>query len=114
MGSGAKPKLMRFKEKWCFLSKQKIDYLLGLRFNSLMAQCSAHDFVANILVKQLGLKVIVVGDDFRFGANREGDTDLLRQLGKQYGFEVIQIPSLMVNGERVSSTQFAKPYRKGI
>jgi riboflavin kinase / FMN adenylyltransferase len=104
----ARPRLMRFKEKWRFLQGQSIDYLICLRFNEKLARCSAVEFVENILVQQLGSRAIVVGDDFRFGAERTGDIQLLKNLGLQYDFKVIVIPGLIWEGERISSTRARK------
>ncbi len=101
----AQPRLMRFREKWRFLSAEKLDYLVCLQFNEKLARCAAADFVRDILVRQLGLQAIIAGDDFHFGARRAGNIELLQELGQQYGFSTLLVPALMIEGERVSSTR---------
>ena len=63
------------------------------------------DFVEKILVKRLNVTAIVVGDDFRFGAQRAGDYALLQKLAHHYCFETLQIPTVIYNNKRVSSTR---------
>ena len=65
---------------------------------------SAESFIQDILVKGLGVKYLVVGDDFRFGAGRKGDFEMLQRAGNEYGFEVANLHSFRIGGERVSST----------
>lgn len=107
------PRLARFHEKWQVLKEQGVAYLVRLRFDAALAQCGAVDFVKNILVAQLGVKAIIVGDDFRFGAQRTGDIPLLQKLGRQYGFETIQAPAYVLDGQRVSSTRVRQLLQAG-
>jgi len=98
-------RLMRFAEKWEYLKDSKIDYVLCVRFNQPFAAMAAEDFVRNILVAQLGIKAIIVGDDYHFGANRRGDFSLLQALGQPLGFQVIAMPTCVLAGSRVSSSR---------
>lgn len=107
------PRLMRFSEKWQRIKKWGVDYVCCLRFNKKLAELSAEMFVKNILVKQLGVKKIIVGDDFRFGAKRLGDVALLKSLGKQHDFEVTAIPQLLYEGHRISSSRVRDAVRTG-
>ncbi|MBT8128296.1 MAG: bifunctional riboflavin kinase/FAD synthetase [Gammaproteobacteria bacterium] len=84
------------------------DMLLILPFNEALAQLSAEEFVAQVLVDALAVKVVVIGDDFRFGKGRSGDFDYLRTAGDQYGFEVLSLPTHSVDNVRVSSTGVRK------
>ncbi len=102
------PRLMRLHEKWCYLQGQGIDYCVCLKFNAAMAQMPPVDFVQQILINQLGICAIVVGGDFRFGAKRAGDVKLLQNLGEQLNFYCIQAPTLLYEGERVSSTRIRR------
>lgn len=101
----AQPRLMRFREKWRYLTTQPIAYLVCLRFNASLAQCSATDFVREVLVRQLGVEAIIIGDDFHFGAQRAGNVALLQNLGQKYGFKTLPVPAFKMEGERVSSTR---------
>ena len=100
----APARLIRWREKYHLLKAQSIDRLLCVRFNQAIAGLSAHDFVKDLLVERLGVKHIVIGDDFRFGCKRSGDFALLQQLGLQYGFTVEDTRSCQIEGIRVSST----------
>lgn len=102
------PRLMRFHEKWQTLKELGIDYLVCLRFNSKLAAFSAEDFVEKLLIDQLNMKSIVIGDDFKFGANRSGDGELLKQLGVKFNFEVLQLPACIEAGQRISSTRIRR------
>lgn len=106
-------RLMRFSEKWKAAEKQSVDYLCCLKFNAALADMTAEDFVKNILVNQFGVKKIIIGDDFRFGAKRLGDVTLLKSLGKQYGFAVEAISQSVCDGERVSSTRIRNALKIG-
>lgn len=107
------PRLMRLHEKWRYLQQQGIDYCVCLKFNALLAQMQAEDFVKKILVHQLGMRSIVVGDDFHFGAQRAGDVKLLQRLGEQNGFHCIQASALLYQDERISSTRIRRALQAG-
>lgn len=101
-------RLMRLRDKYQRLSLWGLDYLFCIRFNKAFSQMSAEHFVRDLLLKQLGLQVLVIGDDFRFGAKRLGDAALLEKMSKENNFSLTQIPSLIIEGERVSSTRIRK------
>ncbi len=100
----APPRLMRLREKLLSLRHYDVDVVVCLRFNAWLASMPAEDFVKELLVEQLNAAVVVVGDDFRFGAKRQGDVSLLKQLGQQHGFTVDEMPTYTEQRDRVSST----------
>ena len=73
-------------------------------FNYRFAQIAADDFIERILARGLGARWVLVGDDFRFGARRAGDIVMLRRAARAHGFEVEALPSVTLEGDRVSST----------
>lgn len=81
-----------------------IDAMIFLRFNAEVAALEPEGFVREIIVERCRAKVVIVGHDFRFGRNARGDFELLASLAPQLGFEVEQVPALLMDGERVSST----------
>ena len=93
-----------FRDKLRQLKSAGVERVLCVRFNKRFAAIPAQDFVERVLVKQLGVKALVVGDDFRFGAGRGGDLELLQRLGAQHGFVAESLSAVQVEGERVSST----------
>lgn len=101
----AVPRIMRLTEKYRVLQALGVDYLCCLYFNDAFASLSAQDFVTDILLKRLNMRVMVVGHDFHFGAKRQGDFDLLRQLAAHQNFEVAQIPPITLDDGVVSSTR---------
>jgi riboflavin kinase/FMN adenylyltransferase len=66
---------------------------------------TAEDFIHRILVDTLGTKLVVIGDDFRFGRDRSGNYDVLKSAGERYGFEVLALSTHSVDNTRVSSTR---------
>ncbi len=99
------PRLTCLREKIITLMTQThIDVLLCLHFNLHLAYLQASDFVQQILVERLRARMLIVGDDFRFGYRREGDFQLLTTLGKQYGFDVIPTATVLHEGRRISSS----------
>lgn len=109
----APARLTRFRDKAEVIADCGIDKLLVIHFNQAFAQISADDFVKKILVEQLGVKYLQVGDDFQFGKGRTGNFEFLVKSGRQLGFEVENIPTYEMLGERVSSTRIRKALEAG-
>jgi phosphoribosyl 1,2-cyclic phosphate phosphodiesterase len=84
-----------------------------LPFTMELAGVSAEDFVDEILVRQLRVKAVVVGENFRFGHKQAGNVKLLRELGMRNGFDVIVHDPVMMRGEVVSSTRIRKLVSEG-
>jgi len=97
-------RLMRFREKFEALEMHGVDLFFCPRFSAPMRSISAPDFVRSILVHGLNARALVVGDDFRFARRREGDAVLLDRLGNVLGYSLFEVPSVVVDGLRVSST----------
>ena len=104
LGDNAPSRLMRLREKVIEFSKLPVDNLLIVSFNRAFANGDAEQFIENILVKQLNVKHLVIGDDFHFGKARRGNFSLLKEKGKDYGFSVEDTGSCYVDNQRVSST----------
>lgn len=92
------------RDKVRCLKREQIEYFVCLRFNEALATMPAEDFVEQILIQGLQVKYLVVGDDFRFGAGRKGDYQLLKMLGNQYGMEVVDTPTVLTGTQRISSS----------
>jgi riboflavin kinase/FMN adenylyltransferase len=84
-----------------------------LPFTMELAQCAPDDFVDEILVEQLQVRAVVVGDNFRFGHRQAGDVKFLRELGMKDGFEVIVHTPVIIDGQVVSSTLIRKQISEG-
>lgn len=98
-------RLTRLREKLIVLRKLAIDHVLCLHFDADLSDLSPEQFIKTILVKNLAVKYLLVGHDFRFGSAREGDFSLLTEYAKAYGFEVVALDSIKYQGKRISSTR---------
>jgi len=101
----APARLNGLRDKLANLAEYGIDYVLIVRFDADFAALSAAHFINTIVCKQLNAKHIIIGDDYRFGAQRKGDVQLLQALGQRYQFSVVQAHTFSVADARVSSTR---------
>ncbi|HWQ37024.1 MAG TPA: bifunctional riboflavin kinase/FAD synthetase [Burkholderiales bacterium] len=100
----APARLTSLREKLELLRSHGVERTYVFRFDYRFAQLSPRDFIERVLVRGLGVRWLLVGDDFRFGARRAGDFAMLKALGAEHGFEVEAMHSVVRGGERVSST----------
>jgi riboflavin kinase/FMN adenylyltransferase len=100
----APARLTSLREKLELLAGAGMERTYVLRFDYRFAQITAEQFVERTLVQGLGARYLLVGDDFRFGARRAGDFSLLKANAVRLGYEVDSMSSVMLEGERVSST----------
>ena len=98
-------RLQRLRDKLATLEALGVDQVICLRFDRKLAALSAQAFVEQILVAGLGVRYLVVGDDFRFGAGRNGDFAYLCDAGSTHGFEVANTETFFEHGQRISSTR---------
>jgi riboflavin kinase/FMN adenylyltransferase len=99
----APTRLTSLREKLELFREMGLDRVYVCRFDASFAQMSAVDFI-DALHEKLQMKFALIGDDFRFGSRRVGDFSLMQKLGKQHGFKVHSVQSVLHNGVRVSST----------
>ena len=90
-----------------------VEAAVVMPFTIELSRLSPQEFVQNILVEQLRVRTVLVGENFRFGHKQAGDTQLLRELGRANGFEVITLPSVKAHGEVVSSTVIRREVTEG-
>ena len=90
-----------------------IEEVCILPFNVRYAKMLAEDFVRDVLVKELSVQWLLVGDDFRFGSGRSGDYQMLQKLGLELGFDVEANQSVKVGEVRVSSTAVREALSSG-
>ena len=100
--------LMTEKEKIDYFETMGIDALIDIKLTREFLNCTAEQFVQDMLVEHLGIKKLVCGREFRFGKGRAGNVELLRKLGERYGFATGVVPPVMLGEERVSSTRIRK------
>lgn len=101
----APARLTRLREKLEAIQDVGVERVVVLEFNKRLAAMPAKRFVEELLVDGLGTCFLSVGDDFRFGQGRQGDYELLQQMGKLHGFEVENMNTYRLDADRVSSTR---------
>ncbi len=101
----APARLTGLREKYHQIKRQGIDQLLLLPFDRQLAETDAEVFIQKVLIDGLGIKHLLVGDDFRFGRNRTGDFSMLQRAAEQHGFSIAQSPTHSEGGSRISSTR---------
>ena len=106
-------RLMRFREKFDGLEASGIDLFYCPRFAASMRDIPAPDFIRRILVHGLNVRYLVVGDDFHFARRREGTISQLNAVAGVLEYDVEQVPSVVVNGVRVSSTAIRDALGRG-
>jgi riboflavin kinase/FMN adenylyltransferase len=94
-----------YAERERLIAAAGIDLLVAIPFTTEFAQLSASDFVRLILVEGLAVASVMIGYDYAFGRNREGDGDFLRRAGQQFGFQVEVLPPLAADGVVYSSSR---------
>lgn len=110
---GAPARLTRLPQKLHILKQYGVSRVLCLSFNKALQQLSAEQFVQKILIDGLGIKTLIVGDDFRFGCDRAGDFDYLRSFGQNAGFDVMDTDTYAMQSHRVSSTRVREALGNG-
>ena len=100
----APARLTSLREKLSLLEACGIDEVFMLHFSRKLAGLSADDFIDRILVQGLGVRHLIIGDDFRFGKGRCGDFALLHGAGQRHGFGVEAMHTIEIDCERVSSS----------
>ncbi len=108
----APARLNRLREKLMSLTRYAVDRVICINFDKPFSAISAGQFI-DLLVKQLGVRYLVVGDDFRFGYQRQGDFSMLQQAGGEHGFEVVNMHTFNVEHGRVSSTRLRECLQQG-
>ncbi len=112
-GEKVPARLTRFREKITLLCRTELDRVLCLPFNESTRNTTAHWVIDELLHERLGIRYIVVGDDFRFGKDQQGDYNMLKAAGDRYGFGVSHIGTLTFEHERISSSRIREVLGQG-
>ena len=110
-------RITNLAQKLKIFKEQQIDYIIILPFNQNLANIEAYDFIQKILVKSLNVKSLVIGYDFIFGKNREGNFSLLEKESKNFDsarrFDLMEISALKKSQEICSSSFIRKLLKDG-
>jgi riboflavin kinase/FMN adenylyltransferase len=105
--------LASVEHKESLLADLGVDVMLVVRFDPEFARTGAAEFVGALAGAAGDLRMLVVGEDWKFGRGRGGDVGFLRGEGGRLGFDVAAVPPVMMDGERVSSTRIRQAIRDG-
>ena len=107
-------RLTPFRAKARLLAELGLDWLIVLQFDAALATMPAQDFVMDILVNELFIAHVVVGEDFRFGKGRAGDATVLAYMGEMEGFGVTVFPPLAAGPDtKISSSRIRAALKEG-
>ena len=107
------PLIASFSYRLKLLEKYGIRVCLAVHFTRRFSHLSPDQFIKRYIVKTIKAKVVVVGDDFRFGEHRRGTLEIFQEAGKKYGFEVIGLHVVKRNKKVISSTSIRKWIAQG-
>ncbi|MCQ4936953.1 MULTISPECIES: bifunctional riboflavin kinase/FAD synthetase [Anaerotignum] len=100
--------IMAPSEKKFTMEQMGIDTYIEYPFDQTFAAMSAEDFAIKLIFERMQCRVLIVGENYHFGANRSGDYEMLQRLGEARGVKVIAVPSVLFEEERVSSSRIRK------
>jgi phosphoribosyl 1,2-cyclic phosphate phosphodiesterase len=109
----ASPQISTIAQRLAGFNGLGLEAAVVLPFTLELSRLAPDEFVERILLRNLRIKALFVGEDFRFGHKQAGDVNLLRRLGAQNGFEVVVLPAVICRGELVSSTLIRKEIAAG-
>jgi len=115
--NGHPPLITLYEQKAELIERTGMDALICIPFTREFAALTAEQFIRDLLVGKIGIKAIVVGEDYSFGKNREGDIDLLKSYAPKYGFEVIVAGWIKMSKgltDRISSTKIRELVTEGL
>ena len=95
------------------LKKNKVDFFYICKFNKKFSSITAERFIKKIIVDKLQASAVLVGKDFRFGNKRKGNISLLKEYGKIYNFQVLDLRLLKEKNIKISSTRIRSAIQKG-
>jgi riboflavin kinase/FMN adenylyltransferase len=103
---GVAPRLLTtLEQRLALIAQTGIEIALVVPFTHRLARMSAADFVRDVLVDRLAVREVYIGDNFRFGADRGGDVELLTSMGAELDFEAAAAPIVEAEGSVISSTR---------
>ncbi len=111
--NGGAGMLLTNEERRDILSRSRLDWLVECPFEKSLMHMEAEDFVRDILVEKLRAAVLVVGPDFRFGYQRKGTPELLKQMGTKCGFSVEVLDKETYKDREISSTRIREAVLRG-
>lgn len=107
------PLIQTLEQRIQTLQAAGIQRIIVVRFNQHFAYLPAEEFLRRIILGCLQAKIIIIGENFRFGHQRQGTPELLQKWGPRLGFTTLTIPSLKADGQTISSSLIRKLLSQG-
>ena len=101
------------EQKLRIFRKNKVDFIINIKFNKKFSKITAQDFIKKIIYKKIKPKFLAVSKNFKFGVNRQGNVNLLKKLANKYGYDLLNVKPLKYSGKIVSSTKIRKYLKNG-
>jgi riboflavin kinase / FMN adenylyltransferase len=101
-------RLVSENQKLKLFEKNKVDFVINIKFNSSFFKISAENFIKKILHKKIKVKLLAVSNNFKFGKNRKGDVRLLKKFSHECGYSLLNIDPFKYSNKIVSSTKIRK------
>jgi len=101
------------EQKIELFKKNKIDFVINIKFNRRFSQIKANDFIKKIIYKKMNPRALSVSNNFKFGRKRKGDVNLLKKFSNKYNYRLLNIKPFKYSKKIVSSTRIRKCLRKG-
>ncbi len=106
-------RIMPLRDKVRYFKHSPLSFLCCLPFEQALATLSADAFISEVLLKQLNVSAVIVGEDFRFGAARQGDVDCLQHAAHQYDFQLQVLKSVQYKGKKIGSSWLRELLQQG-
>ena len=101
------------EQKLRIFRKNKVDFIINIKFNKKFSKITAQDFIKKIIYKKIKPKFLAVSKNFKFGVNRQGNVNLLKKFANRYGYDLLNVKPLKYSGKIVSSTKIRKYLKNG-
>ena len=101
------------KQKLNLLKKNKVDFVINIKFNKKFSKIKALDFIKRIIYKKINPTLLAVSNNFKFGQNRTGDVNLLKKFSKNFEYKLLNIKPFNHSGKIISSTKIRQYLKTG-
>ena len=106
-------RIMPLRDKVRYFKNSPLNFLCCLPFEQALATLSADAFISEVLLKRLNVSAVIVGEDFRFGAARQGDVSCLQQAAQKYDFQLQVLKAVQYQGEKIGSSRLRELLQQG-
>ena len=106
-------RLVSEEKKLKIFKKNKVDFVINIRFNKKTSKIKAEEFIKKIIYKKIKAKLLAVSNNFKFGKDRRGDVSLLKKFSTKYKYQLLKIKPFKYSNKTVSSTKIRNLIKKG-